>query len=87
MSHSSNNSECFELPVGRRVLAVRAAAATLEATQTDTDLVLIPGGKGKAVHMKKGDKVKVINTHGVLILRYFCVARGCGLNLDAWLLH
>ncbi len=52
------------LPVtGRMQLSVRAASAVVEA-KPKTDLILIPGGKGKATHMKKGDLLKVINTHG-----------------------
>jgi uncharacterized protein YcgI (DUF1989 family) len=51
------------MPAGRLSVSVRAAA-TLEALKPKTDLILIPGGKGKAVHMKKGDTIKIINTHG-----------------------
>lgn len=40
-----------------------AASAVVEA-KPKTDLVLIPGGKGKATHLKKGDLIKVINTNG-----------------------
>ena len=32
-----------------------------------TDLTLIPGGKGKAVRMNKGDTIKIINTHGTQV--------------------
>lgn len=44
-------------------LSIQAASAVVEA-KPKTDLVLIPGGKGKATQMKKGDLIKVINTHG-----------------------
>jgi len=36
----------------------------VESKPKTDDLVLIPGGKGKAVRMKKGDTIKIINTHG-----------------------
>lgn len=44
-------------------------AATLEAPTLpkDADLTLIPAGKGKATHLKKGDKIKIINTHGTQV--------------------
>ena len=48
-------------------MSVRAAA-TLEALKPKTDLTLIPGGKGKAVHMKKGDTIKIINTGGSQVI-------------------
>jgi uncharacterized protein YcgI (DUF1989 family) len=44
-------------------VSVQAATAVVES-KAKTDLMLIPGGKGKATHMKKGDLIKVINTHG-----------------------
>ena len=31
------------------------------------DAVTIPGGKGKAVRMKKGDTIKITNTHGTQV--------------------
>ena len=44
------------------------AAATLEApAKTAADLTLIPGGKGKATHLKKGDVIKIINTGGMQV--------------------
>ena len=38
-----------------------------------TDLTLIPGGKGKAVRMNKGDTIKIINTHGTQV----CALSNC----------
>ncbi|EIE25881.1 hypothetical protein COCSUDRAFT_32414 [Coccomyxa subellipsoidea C-169] len=51
-------------------LSVRAASAVVEA-KPKTDLILIPGGKGKATHMKKGDLLKVINTHGKQVVDFW----------------
>jgi uncharacterized protein YcgI (DUF1989 family) len=48
------------------MLSVRATA-TVES-KPKTDLVLIPGGKGKATHLKKGDVIKIINTHGFQVI-------------------
>ena len=31
------------------------------------DVVTIPGAKGKAVRMKKGDTIKITNTHGTQV--------------------
>lgn len=31
------------------------------------DTVRIPGGKGKAVRVKKGDKIKITNLHGTQV--------------------
>lgn len=31
------------------------------------DAVTIPGAKGKAVRMKKGDTIKITNTHGTQV--------------------
>ena len=43
-------------------------AATLEAAPVDTDVLqLIPAGKGKATHLKKGDKLKIINSQGMQV--------------------
>lgn len=50
------------MATGRMQLSVHASAAV--ESKPKTDLVLIPGGKGKATHLKKGDIIKVINTHG-----------------------
>jgi len=36
-----------------------------------TDLTLIPGGKGKAVRMSKGDTIKIINTHGTQVVDFW----------------
>ena len=55
------------LPLSGRLAVSVRAAATLEAKPT-TDMVLIPGGKGKATHMKKGDIIKIVNTHGLQVL-------------------
>lgn len=43
-------------------------AATLEAAPDKTDVLqLIPAGKGKATHLKKGDKLKIINSQGMQV--------------------
>ena len=47
--------------------APAAAAPMAEGLKPKTELVLIPGGKGKAVHMKQGDILKVTNTHGTQV--------------------
>jgi len=63
---------------GRLQLSVHASAAV--ASKPKTDLVLIPGGKGKATHLKKGDIIKVINTHGKQVTTYLRRV-GCPHNL------
>ena len=60
---------------GRLSVSVHAAA-TLEALKPKTDLTLIPGGKGAAVHMKKGDTIKISNTHGTQVLRLMHACAG-----------
>ena len=52
------------LPLAGRLSVSVRAAATLETAKPKTDLMLIPGGKGNAVHLKKGDTIKIINTNG-----------------------
>ena len=49
---------------GRRqgVWAMAVAEAPAAA-----DVVTIPGAKGKAVRMKKGDTIKITNTHGTQV--------------------
>ena len=61
-------------------MSVRAAA-TLEAKPATDELVLIPGGKGKATHMKKGDIIKIINTHGLQVSRAW--KDGCKQDMAA----
>lgn len=48
-------------------LCISAAAVTAVEVKPKTDLVLIPGGKGKATRMKKGETIKIINTNGTQV--------------------
>lgn len=41
-----------------------ACAALLKKTEPTSDPIVIPGGKGKAGTMQKGDLIKVTNTRG-----------------------
>ena len=57
----------WDLPGAGLSLCVRGAA-TLEAAPVSTDVLqLIPAGKGKATHLKKGDTLKIINSHGMQV--------------------
>ena len=67
-------------------MCISAAAATAVEAKPKTDLVLIPGGKGKAVRMKKGDTIKIINTHGTQVDSHvwtvICSTASCLLLLN-----
>ncbi|KAK9825874.1 hypothetical protein WJX81_007667 [Elliptochloris bilobata] len=56
---------CSTLPLAARPHAGRWAAPPA------ADTVTIPGGKGKAVRMKKGDTIKITNTHGTQVVDFW----------------
>ena len=49
----------------RQVMQAMAVSAAEALPAADT--VRIPGGKGKAVRVKKGDKIKITNLHGTQV--------------------
>jgi len=46
---------------------VRATAVAPAEAPPAADTVRIPGGKGKAVRMKKGDTIRITNTFGTQV--------------------
>lgn len=47
--------------------SVRATAVAPAEAPLAADTVRIPGGKGKAVHVKKGDTIRITNTFGTQV--------------------
>ena len=58
---------CFTSTAGRaekKLTRSQATAAPAQVGTPVTEEVVIPGGKGKATPVKKGEVIKVTNTHG-----------------------
>lgn len=56
----------------RASVKVQAASAAAEATLVPvTDEIVIPGGKGKATPVKKGEIIKIVNLHGTQVVDFW----------------
>ena len=57
-----------------RVEASASTAAPVEGAATTSQPVIIPGGKGKAAVMKKGETIKIVNIHGTQVVDFWAFA-------------
>jgi uncharacterized protein YcgI (DUF1989 family) len=55
----------------RPEVSTAAVSAPVEAATELSSPVIIPGGKGMAATMKKGETIKIVNIHGTQVVDFW----------------